>query len=640
MYKNSFNFAKKIEYIKKQIANDDIKKLAELFWIKDNSSLNHRVIHIKNFWLNNNDSFYPRNFKKEYNRYKFSQLIINGKSIFENANEFLNIDYEEFCKRVDEYVNLSLSNSNKSKKEYKYLYLYNKNAPSQTNKVSYYTIEYEKLITPSSFEIKVTAPKYKQEKYNISEYFGKIYFKKHNIIIIFENSYDYIAALFNTQFTNNYSYYIVGVAIGISDYNQKIPMAKKIILSKQIIEDFNNLYLTLNETETLISTESFSLIYETFNKYDFHFQKSVEKINNINIFFKNISNNIKDIRYKLAFKEFNAITNCIQKAANNTSFYIKSRERILKVVLDSFEYKPFKELYIVMPILNEYNLFKYYSPKTKKIINRLKELSKKVKIEIIIILNKCNVKFSIEIEDFFKELSPYINISFVYSEILTNLINSFDFIFTNNKDFILAKLIRSKISAFRFFNDSTTLDDYESYFFKIKKYSIPYKEFIDNKKSICKHIESKMDKKFIGNWNLYLPGSKKFWHDKLVIYQDNSVELYSEGVLTDKGEIIHKTNQSLIILEDIHLHNIITILFDNNSYHISKAFLIKIIGKQYGSNKDIFSIGVCFKEEIDIQEAKDILNYNNKKALYLDDGEISSNLQKYLIEKYGYYEDK
>ncbi len=58
---------------------------------------------------------------------------------------------------------------------------------------------------------------------------------------------DYISTIFNTDLINNRTKYLVGVGIGIADINQKIPIAKKVILIKDKIEDSDELYLVLNE---------------------------------------------------------------------------------------------------------------------------------------------------------------------------------------------------------------------------------------------------------------------------------------------------------------------------------------------------------------------------------------------------------
>ncbi len=637
MEKNRINFQKKIHYLLETIAQHDIETLASLFWIEEKGSLEHRAVHIRNYWLNNKkEDFVPRLFRKEYPKYQFSTLTHNSEALFRDANEFLTIDFELFKERIQEYIQNQSGVNVEYKNQYRYFYVYNKNALEKKNKIDYYTISYKQLLTPNSFAIEVKAPYYKEKEFGINSYHGKLIFLQQKIIILFQNQYDYISAIFNMELINSYTPYIVGVAIGISDLNQKTPVAKKVILSKELLQERDDLYLTLNETETILAQENFFTLQFALEHTKAHLEKVSHKISNINSFLQNASKEFfKDIEYKVAFREFNATSKIIQNVASGMTFYTKSRERVLESVLDSYEYKPFKELYIVMPILNKYNIFAYYSPTTKRIIEKIKELSLKVHIELLCVIEDCKKKMPMEIEDFLEEIKDKVELFVVSSKDIDNAINSYDFIFTNNKDFIFAKLIRSRVPAFRFFKDSTTLDDYESYFYRIKKHAKSFIEFNKNRRLFCKDIEEKAHQKFIGIWHLYTKGEKKFWHDRLEIYENGEVFLYSEGALTDKGRIIHKSKQSLIILEDLVNSNLMTLQFSNNSYHIEKAFVGVMVGKQYMSEDTLFTLFLCSKDEIALDTAKTILEAED--GFYLENGTVKELLKNYLVSKYGYY---
>jgi len=640
MKKNILNFQEKIEYILETLSHNDMEMLASWFWIEENGSLEHRQIHIKNYWLNTQkEGFAPRFFKKEYARYRFSTLQIDGKALFANANEFLTIDLESFKKRIQDYLESQLKEEIQDKTRYRYFYVYNENASLDTLRIDYYTIEYQQLLSPNSFAIKVIAPKYKKDRFNVTPYQGKLIFFEQKIIILFHNKYDYIAAIFNKELTTSYTPYTVGVSIGISDFNQKTPVAKKAILSQSILKEFDELYLTLNETEIIMAQEGFfslNIAKEEQNKA--HLSKVSQKINNINLFLQNASQkSFRALEYKVAFREFRAISRIMQNVASSKTFYVNSRERVLESVLDSFAYKPFRELYIVMPILNKYNVFRYYSPTAKRLIEKFQKLSQCVSIELICVIERCVSSFPVEIEDFLNELKEHISISFVYAKSIDSEVNSYDFIFSDNKDFIFAKLTRSRVPAFRFFSDSTTLDDYESHFYKIKKYAVSFEKFEKNKSLFCAEGKNKQLEKFVGTWHLYFQGSKQFWYNQLKIYGDAQVELLNELRVIAKGRLFVKQKQSAIILEDIMSSNLTTMQFDNGGYNMKKGFLVNMIGKQYMSENDIFTVGVCIKDEISLQEAQDILSIEESKAFYLDNGVIKERLKEYLIGRYGYY---
>ncbi len=218
--------------------------------------------------------------------------------------------------------------------------------------VDYYEIEYLKANASNSTDIVVKPPKIKS-KLNIEIYHGKITWLKDKIIITFQNENDYISTIFNTDLINNRTKYLVGVGIGIADINQKIPIAKKVILTKGKIEDYDELYLVLNEIE-IIRTRENSYKFEKDNR-DFklnHLKKYIKKIDNINTLFQNLSKqNFYNTFYEqLAFREFLAINRIFQKLERGQSYFVSDRERVFNVLIEAQSYEHYKELYIVMPI--------------------------------------------------------------------------------------------------------------------------------------------------------------------------------------------------------------------------------------------------------------------------------------------------
>ncbi len=74
-----------------------------------------------------------------------------------------------------------------------------------------------------------------------------------------------------------------------------------------------------------------------------------------------------------------------------------------------------------------------------------------------------------------------------------------------------------------------------------------------------------------------------------------------------KGEIIYKSNQSIILLEDIKTKRLLSIVFENQDYLLNRAFLIKVIGKMFKNNLDVFTIGIMSRHIIGFKKTQEIL---------------------------------
>jgi len=235
---------------------------------------------------------------------------------------------------------------------------------------------------------------------------------------------------------------------------------------------------------------------------------------------------------------------------SNGILYIKSREEILDILIKSFPYEKYNHIYIVMPTYQEDNIFNQLSSKALLIKERLKELSLRVKIEVIFIVESCKEKFSYEFREFLLDIKDNISISFALKSDIEKEVNSIDFIFTNKRNFVVSRPLRVSNFAFHILRHDVNLLEYEAIYRKILNRSLSYDEFFENRDSLCR-VSNPILEKLVGKWYLHLYGTQKFWIDEVVISRDNSVVLTTENGGVEKGEIIYKSNQSIILLEDI-----------------------------------------------------------------------------------------
>jgi len=621
-------FKRKIEYLYKELAKENLDTLTYYFLNPQKStSRENRKKHIKK-WLKQNTT--PRLFKNEYKTYPFyKEVTLYGNPIFKDGQEFLSIDYSEFCNRVRTYINLKAkSYSSDSITQFSYLYLYNLNSKHRY-KLLKYDITYEDRIEYDEYKVSLF-----NSEINIF-YSGRATIKQNRLIMQFENSNDYVTLIVNLTSLSKESNFLIGVVAGISDIDDKTPIAKKVILSKKEFktQEESKVYGILNETETIFAYEERfnNLPYETSHN---PIEKTKNKIENLNNYFENLikKSSYGECHYQLAFNELIETREIFKKISNNQSFNLFNRYSILNAILDSHPYEMYNKIYCVMPIYNSYFIFDDSSNKTKEIIDKLENLAikKDVYIEILFVVINCKKEICSTFLNNLERLKKFATINFVSYDKIKKEMTTIDFIYTDKKNFILYKPLRFYRELFLFENLSDIISNYAHTFDKIKNFSIPYSNELKLYK-FCKKSDYFI-KELIGKWHLYGEGSIELFYYQVEIFENNSVEVYDKfGTLVDKGKIIYKPIQSILILDDLLSRRVGVIVFDTNHHAIKEAFVAKLLYKQYGKDDDIFTLGVFSKKEISLRDLKYIFrgdkNYDVRKLV---DSAVNDRLIKYL----------
>jgi len=631
--KKNKNFKQKNKFILNKVCKDSLDDYTKLFHIKKGkTSFENRRTYLKAKWLG--DEIVPRKFKEEYNKYPFSDITYNGKKLFKDADEFLNIDlmvFEEKIKLYVEYKNILII---PKKLDYTHLYVFNRYGVEEKN-LDYYEIKH---ISKKDNEIQIIViPPKNKKSLKIDFYEGILKQDNNKIILTFYNNHDYITAIFNTDLSNDLSDCLTGVAIGIADINKKIPVSKKVVLSKITIADMNELYLTLNESEMVFAKENYYPVKHS--NADFkksHLEKYIKKVNNLNKLFKNLSrtNYFNTFYEQLAFKEFSAVNNIFQKIKNNHSYYINSRRRILERLINSYHTQKYTEINMVMPVYQSDNVFEHQSKYALTIQNDFKKLSKEISINIIFVIKDCEKPFSQEFKIFLTQIQSSTNIFFVHRKDIEYEVNSIDFLYTDTNDYIVSKFLRLDSPVFYLFQDAQTIDEHQAIYRKILMRSVSYAEFLSDTDKMC-FKSNPLLKNLSGKWYHYIYGSRQFWEDEVKIFENGKVEYYCEDRKTEVGEIIIKEYQSVILLDDPITKRLFTIVFDNDPYKIQKAFFTKNVAKQFETDLDIFSTGILSRKPIPVDKALEILGDVDDVRL-LEKSIMSKKLADYLTDSYGY----
>jgi hypothetical protein len=647
MEKENQQFHKKITYIYEQFCRKDLTKFTNFFYIeKSKSSFQNRQTHLYKNWIKLGK--YSRMFKTEYSKYPFGQLHLHGQLLFKDADAFLKMDIDRFYQRIKDYIQQEVKSQIDVDTSYKYMYIFNDEGVNDNPNIGYYSIEYTLTTsTTNQIEITVTPPKNKAS-FMLEPYHGSIKHQSNKIILNFENRNDYISALFNTDLINSHSQYLVGLAIGIADRNEKIPLSKKVILTKALIPNVNELYPTLNETEILSAKENSYELHDPNQPIEsIHLNKYIKKIHCLNKLFENLSKQhyFGSFYEQLAIKEFSAINNIFQKLKVHNPYYVNYRERVLNILLHSYKSEPYQQLYMVMPMYQEDNIFEHQSAKALLLQKDFIELSTRVNIEIIFVVEDCQQPFNYEVKAFLAKIESTVTIHFALKHQLETEVNSIDFLFTNNKNFIVTKFLRVDTPVFNIYQEKPTIEDHETMYRKIYNRSTPYEEFNQKGNQRCLPLSNSILESVVGEWHHYVYGSKterdgnvKLWDDTVIIYEDGTVDYYSETTKTEKGVIINKEYQSVILLDNIVTKRLFTIVFDHFPHKIQKAFTVKTIAKQYQGDSDMFAIGIFSRKPIKRTQVQEILGDINQVRL-LEEPNIGHRLVNYLIDEYGYYDN-
>jgi len=220
------------------------------------------------------------------------------------------------------------------------------------------------------------------------------------------------------------------------------------------------------------------------------------------------------------------------------------------------------------------------------------------------------------------------------------LVRYLDFIFTDKQNFLVTKYLRQENPPFYIHKDKHAIIQHQNSFYKIKKRAIPYKDFKENRKLLCYNTDS-IIQRIKGEWFHYFYGSQKdneaikFWTNRLIIHLDKSLEYFSNNIKTDNGELIILGRQILLTFVDIETKNSSIILFVQEDI-IEKAFVVKMIDKQYRDNLDMFTIGIFSKIELNEAKAKKILG-NIESVRILEKRDMRRKVNKFLIVNDGYY---
>ena len=471
-------FSQKLKIIYVQLANENINDFTEMLidyskydknkFIMDSDReskeqfFSNRKTVLRR-WLNQGTNCTP-DFQKSFYNYKLSKLHIKGNPLFKLSDFIKEDNLEYFDQQIEKY--LKYQRRVQITVDYKYIYSFS----TLTQTINYYEIvEWEK---DSKGETTLLLEK------NSQSFRAKFQLLDNNIFITLQKNDSQLYMLFYDN-QDNSSTYITGMSMGYLEYDNKVPMSKKVIFSKELLQN-KELEFMLNETETLSAIENrFSTNLELFQVN--HFMKYVNKLKNYSKFFKRLrKTSYKELfYYRLAFSEFYAIKKLFKRVSKKESYYIIDFQRAFLELIKTVESIGNIKLQVVMQLTEESPFLKS-SYRDLEIRSRFLNLYQNYKIEpTIIFVIDSDKELSTKTKYLFSEMiEQNIEVRTIIKEEIVHDVDSLNFSFIHlhdNRDFVLADPVRDSKNVYKIYTNELTMDeyrtDYESFINKSKVYN-------------------------------------------------------------------------------------------------------------------------------------------------------------------------
>ena len=458
-------FSQKLKMIYIQLANENMNDFTEMLIDYSKYNKNKFTMHsdreskeqffsnrktVLRRWLNKGTTCTP-DFKKSFSNYKLSKLHLKGTPLFKLSDFIEEDNLEYFDQQIEKY--LKYQRRVQVKVDYKYIYSFS----TLTQTISYYEIlEWEK---DSQGETTLLLEK------NNQHFRAKFQRLDNNLVITLQKEDNQLYMLFHDN-QDSSSTYITGMSMGYLSSDNKVPMSKKVIFSKELLKN-SELEFMLNETETLLAIENrFSTNLELFQVN--HFLKYVNKLKNYSKFFKRLrKTSYKELfYYRLAFSEFYAIKQLFKRVSKKESYYIMDFQRAFLELLKTIESIENIKFQVVMQ-LNEKSPFLKSSYRDLEIRSRFLNLYQKhnIRTTIIFVIDSYRELTTHKKYLFSEMIEHHIEVRTVLKEEIIHDVNSLDFSFIHlhdKRDFVLADPIRDSKDVYKIYTNELTMDEYRT----------------------------------------------------------------------------------------------------------------------------------------------------------------------------------
>jgi hypothetical protein len=644
--KEKILLADKVKIIYDLLCRKDILELVELFSDPLDAKENPNYYHNRKKSLQRiirNQTASVSHFQKAYSRMKISKLRF-GKSALFGREFFFSSSLDRFKRHLEIYIDAQAVKEIGLDLEYKYLYFFDHKDKKNNMVMDRYKIEYMTKNIPDidrGLEINLY--------HSYQNYKGYIKNDRQRIVINVKNRYDNLTMLFNASLLGSSSciYFdkaLYGVAIGIDDEHQKIPVAKKVVLMQYELDDIEleKLYLILNETESIKVRDSLYALESNMSFNINYLSKYKEKITNIHNFFstlkysKHISTQISD---HMVFTEFHAFCELYSKYADSKNFFLNDRKRIVLELMRYIGMYRSTNIKMVLPIYDSSeNIFLYDAlHKDISILDLLLNHAKSgIKFDIVFVVRKPKDYLAPHMEGIFAKLDDAgVEFSFVDEISVERKVNNLDFIYSLEHDFTIIKSHSAHKAVFTIDQSTESIKSSIKNFQILKKESINYPEVLEDdcKLAIHDHILVQM----LGTWYGYFYSSIKdenqeplLWEIEYTVLSDYTIYSKREKNCNSDGMIETAQHQTLFSLVCKETKNSHYLVFDN--HRIDDMFQVMLYAKEYNNEYDMANAGILSREKLSSSLVRSLLGEPESLMLIIK-SDLSERIKMHILNR-------
>jgi len=305
-------FQEKINYLFKELDMKGREKEFVAWFSKKKHNYGARKKVVINTWL------YGKMKKNPYwtfDEYPISQEKIDGVLVFEEYCFGEKESLKLFKERVDSYVLNKVHIPSKQEGfEYKYIYYFNLGV----KKIFFLELNIVGKKSNGDYIIELIPSSFYTNK-GIDKYIGTLIKNGNHYYISAKNRFEIVTFYFLTNRGFESNNIVYGLSLELS-YANLLPTAKKRVMTTQKLttEEKEKLYLSLNETEYLVSNEIFDNNEREKKKYFDNFYKKIE---NLNSFVKHSERMLReeikdDASLNIFYDTFDFFYNKIQKISH------------------------------------------------------------------------------------------------------------------------------------------------------------------------------------------------------------------------------------------------------------------------------------------------------------------------------------
>jgi hypothetical protein len=639
--------AEKIQIIYDVLCHKDILELLELFTdplkMKDNENYDYHRKKVLSRILRNQTVRFSH-IEESFSRMKISKLLFGKRVLFEKKF-FFDSSIDRFKKHVDAYMEYLAAQLIGIDLEYKYIYFFDHKDDNNQMIIKRYNIEY--LTKKVSNCIEGVDINLSQEK-SKDIYKGCIKNDLQRVVINVKNRHDNLTMLFNASLlgASNIVYFdkaLYGVAIGIDDKHQKIPVAKKVVLMQNELseKELKYLYLAINETETLEVRENLYALEPNMSLDINYLSKYREMIFNIHNFFSTLKYNSEittHISDHMLFTEFHAFSMMYDKYAKNQNFFLNDRKRIILELLRFLDMYPTKSMMMVLPIYDKNeNLFLFEAVNKVSTTELLLDRAKSgIKFEIVFVVKKPQDYIAPYMEGIFAQLNEAgVKFSFIDQKSVERKVVNLDFIYCLEHNFAIIKDHPQHKAVFTITKNSGFITSCIKDFKLLQSLSYSYEEIMEESCTLAVYDDVLL--KMVGTWYGYFYSSIKdenqeplLWETEYTVLNDCSVYSKQEKRCNSNGTIEiaeHQTLFSLVCKETKNSHYLV---FDNN--RINDLFQVMLYAKQYNNEEDMADAGILSKEKLPTPLVRSLLGEPEKLMLMIKP-DLQKRIKEYILKK-------